>query len=113
VIVSPKPTSTTSRTCAFVMQATSSNANAAVLLRLADEADGEGPAVEAHAVVGHVERDHLGEDLAHMVDARVAEAEQVEIAGCGDRSPPELDRPRDRRVHTPRSASGSDHASCV
>ncbi len=57
------------------------DANAAVLLLLADEADREGAEVEAHAVVNHVDREQLGEDLAHVLDAWVAETEQVEVSG--------------------------------
>ena len=50
------------------------DADAAVLLLLANESDGQRVEVEAHAVVGHVERKHLGEDRAHMVNTRVTEA---------------------------------------
>ncbi|HJX63507.1 MAG TPA: hypothetical protein VJ860_06090 [Polyangia bacterium] len=56
--------------------------HAAVLLVLPDEADRERGEVEVDAVVDHFVCEHLREDLAHVLHARVSEAKEVEIAGC-------------------------------
>jgi hypothetical protein len=52
----------------------------AVFLILADRPDGQRAHVEHHAVLGDLERDHLGEDLADPVLARIANTEQVDVA---------------------------------
>jgi hypothetical protein len=52
----------------------------AVFLILADRPDGEGARVEFHTVVGDLESDHFAEDVADPAFARIANAEQIDVA---------------------------------